>query len=335
MGPTLLASVVARVVDEAVRRGVEAKELAAIVGPRDGLVGDARVSIEATFRAFSLAMGTTRDPAFPIHVARSVSLEDYSVLGFAVMTSANAEVVFERMARFGHLISDSGIWKTKRRASALELSWVRPRQRTLGVRTANECAVAEIAGGLRNGFGAAGAPLRVHVRHPAPNVTRAHEEHFGAPIVWASARDGLDLPLSLLSARPLRGGDNPALSAYFEVVLEQRAKTTATSVDRVRAVLVEGLSSGPPSAAKVARELGMSERSLRRSLADEGTTYRALLDALRREAALELLESKRSVTETAFLLGFSETSALSRAFRRWYGTSTRDVKREARHTRSG
>ena len=67
---------------------------------------------------------------------------------------------------------------------------------------------------------------------------------------------------------------------------------------------------------------------MRRALAEEGTSYRALLDDLRREAAFELLDGKRTVTETAFLLGFSETSALSRAFRRWYGTSTRSLRSE-------
>jgi AraC-like DNA-binding protein len=335
MGATLLASVVARVVDEAVRRGIDAAELAAMVGPREGLVGDARVAIEATFRIFELAMSHTRDPAFPIHVARSVALEDYSVLGFASMTSPNAEIVLERMARFGHLISDSGAWITKRSASVLELSWRRAGKRTLGHRAANECAVAEIAGGLRGGFGAAASPLRIHFRHPAPRDTRAHEAHFGAPIEWESTREGLDLPLSFLAARPLGGGDNPALSRYFETVLERRAEAAATVTDRVRALLLEGLSSGPPAAAHVASQLGMSERSLRRALSVEQTTYRALLDDLRREAARDLLESKRSVTETAFLLGFSETSALSRAFRRWHGASTRDVKREARDARGG
>ncbi len=333
MGATLLASVVARIVDEAVRRGVSAAELARHVGPRARLVADARVSIVSTFACFAHCMQALDDPAFPIHVARSVALTDYSVLGFASMTSANAEVVFERLARYGHLISDSGLWRAKVTSAHVELNWVRAGRRTLGHRAANECAIAEIVGGMRAGFAGQVPVIRIHFRHPQPRDTGAHRAHFGVPIVWGSSRDGIDLELAFLYARP--SGENPALSQYFSDVLERSARAHATCVDRVRAVLVAGLSSGPPSSTALARELGMSERTLRRTLADEGTTYRALLDALRREAALELLESKRTVTETAFLLGFSETSALSRAFRRWYGTSTRDVKREARHTRSG
>ncbi|NOU34875.1 MAG: helix-turn-helix domain-containing protein, partial [Polyangiaceae bacterium] len=186
--------------------------------------------------------------------------------------------------------------------------------------------VAEFVGGLRGGFGARATPLRIHFRHAAPgDPQRVHAAHFGAPIVWGSTRDGADLDPALLGARP--SGENAALSRYFMGILERRADLHAAYADRVRALLLEGLPSGPPTSARIARDLGMSERSLRRALAAEGTTYRKVLDELRRDAALELLEQKRTATDTSFLLGFSETSALSRAFRRWYGTSMRQRAR--------
>ncbi|NOU30217.1 MAG: AraC family transcriptional regulator, partial [Polyangiaceae bacterium] len=143
MGATIIASVVARVVDEGVRRGVDPRALASIVGERPGLVADARVAIDAAYRCFALCLETTRDPAFPLAVARSISVEDYSVLGFASLTSPSVEVVFERMVRYGHLITDSGAWQTRRTAAHFELTWVRAGRRTLGHRAANECAVAE------------------------------------------------------------------------------------------------------------------------------------------------------------------------------------------------
>jgi AraC-like DNA-binding protein len=74
----------------------------------------------------------------------------------------------------------------------------------------------------------------------------------------------------------------------------------------------------------------MSERSLRRALADEETSFRDVLDDVRRTIALEMLQANQSVTEIAFLLGFSETSALSRAFRRWHGKSIRSQRIGAR-----
>ncbi len=326
MAPTIAASLVARIFDEGRRHGVPERGLVEAVGrPRARLLPDVRVPITAVFDAFDLCMRHTDDPGFPMHVARSVAVEDYALLGFAMMTSPSATVVLERLARYGHLISDSGAWKSRTSGPHLQLTWVRAGPRTLGHRTANECAVAELVGGLIRGFGpVAAAPVEVHFRHPAPRDTAAHRTFFGCPVRWGTARDGVDVPSSLLEARPLAG--NAEMSQYFTRVLEQKDRARASTTDRVRAALIESLSSGPPTAARLAEDLAMSERSLRRALADEGTTYRAVLAELRRDAAIDLLRSDTSVTEAAFLLGFSETSALSRAFRRWTGTSTRDAR---------
>jgi AraC-like DNA-binding protein len=69
----------------------------------------------------------------------------------------------------------------------------------------------------------------------------------------------------------------------------------------------------------IARQLGVSARTLRRNLEQEGTTLRAVVDEVRRERADELLAAGRPVKEIAFGLGFSEPSAFSRAYKRWTG----------------
>ena len=89
------------------------------------------------------------------------------------------------------------------------------------------------------------------------------------------------------------------------------------------------LASGAVSLASVARRLAMSERSLQRRLEAEGIGFAALIDAARRRRAESLLRSRDvSLTEIAFLLGFSEQSAFTRAFKRWTGKSPRDARRE-------
>lgn len=321
MVTTIAATVVARVFDVGVAAGVSAAELEAILRRRRAdLVDGARVSMTATYACFAHCLERTRDPGFPIHVAQSVTLEDYSVLGFALLTSTNADEALERLRRYGHIISDSGTWRSSTQ-NPLELLWIRSGARTLGHRAANECAIAEIVSGIRRGFGRSLAPRRVFFRHAAPSDVRAHRRFFDAPIEWSAGRDGLLLPPEILTAAP--ANPNPAMSRYFGDVLERRGNPRATTTERVRMVLVERLASGPPTAAELAPRLGMSERSLRRALDDEGTTFRELLDDLRKTTAREMLDAKKSVTEIAFLLGFSETSALSRAFRRWYGESPR------------
>jgi AraC-like DNA-binding protein len=72
----------------------------------------------------------------------------------------------------------------------------------------------------------------------------------------------------------------------------------------------------------------MSVRTMRRALAAEGTSYRALLEQLRREAAARHLSDGRSVAEVAFLLGFKEVSAFHHAFRAWTGTTPLQFRRQ-------
>ena len=111
---------------------------------------------------------------------------------------------------------------------------------------------------------------------------------------------------------------------YADDLLEARGAIpeSGSLADRVREVVAPALPNQDASSRFVARRLGISERSLRRQLAAEGDSFRALVDEVRRVKAESLLkESDTPIGEIALLLGFSDTSAFSRAFRRWCGIS--------------
>jgi AraC-like DNA-binding protein len=122
---------------------------------------------------------------------------------------------------------------------------------------------------------------------------------------------------------------NPHADANLARLLDRHAEGLlkhvvqhASPAERLRVWLVEVLSSGNPSVASAARALHMSVRTLHRSLQQEGTSFRELIDQLRQEQAATLLANPRySVAEVGFLLGFTELSSFSRAFKRWTGKS--------------
>jgi AraC-like DNA-binding protein len=96
---------------------------------------------------------------------------------------------------------------------------------------------------------------------------------------------------------------------------------------RCQASLLEQLSSGELSEEQMAQRLHMSRRTLQRKLAEAQTTYQKLLEDTRRDLALRYLEDPRhSITDITFLLGFSQQSAFTRAFRRWTGMSPTDYR---------
>jgi AraC-like DNA-binding protein len=273
-------------------------------------------------------MRRVRDDGLPIAVARSFSLEQYPVLGFTVMTAATCRDAIVRVVRFGSIVTTSSRWTIEEVDDVARLRFLREGPRTLGHRVANESAVAEFVHAARQMLGSEAPPLSVSFRHPAPLDTRAHRNHFGSRIVWGADEDGLVFPGSMLDAVPRLS--NPALFAHFEREAEralERSTSGATAVARVREAVLRALPSGEPDTARIAKQLAMSERTLRRTLAAEGSSFRAIVDRTRQERALLLLRSRQaSLAEIALSLGFSELSAFSRAFKRWTGQSPREAR---------
>jgi AraC-like DNA-binding protein len=98
--------------------------------------------------------------------------------------------------------------------------------------------------------------------------------------------------------------------------------------------LVSALAGGKAQAAEIANQLGMSVRSLRRQLAEEGTSFGEILDRVRQRLAHRYLEDKRiSLQQAAWLLGYSEIAAFNHAFKRWTGTSPSRARQSASQDR--
>jgi AraC-like DNA-binding protein len=96
---------------------------------------------------------------------------------------------------------------------------------------------------------------------------------------------------------------------------------------RVQDAIARELPSGPPTMVQIAKRLGVSERTLRRALEEESTSFRVMVEGVRRGRAEQLLAQRRtSIGEIAFLLGFSDASAFSRAFRRWSGKTPKEFR---------
>ena len=97
---------------------------------------------------------------------------------------------------------------------------------------------------------------------------------------------------------------------------------------RVQGHIGDGLSEGDSSLEHVARRMAVSARTLRRRLSEAGTTHRELVDGVRRaRASVYLQQQKLSIEDVAFLLGFGDTSAFHRAFKRWHGVTPAQFRR--------
>jgi len=172
-------------------------------------------------------------------------------------------------------------------------------------------------------FPEAAFALEVHFTHSRPDYGDHFDRVLKAPVIFDSHWNALRIDPSWLSIRLHQP------NRYVFGVLTRHADdliaaldTTSTVRGQVEAAILPILHRGEPGMAMIARDLGLSRQTLYRRLKAEGTSFEGLLDELRRRMAMEYLGGGRaSVNETAYLVGFSEPSAFSRAFRRWTGVS--------------
>ena len=176
--------------------------------------------------------------------------------------------------------------------------------------------------------------VEVRFKHSEPADTHEHDKIFGAPLLFEKAANELVIEKSVLEIPILLA--NPQLLKTlddFAQTLLNRISIPNTWSDKVIKLLSKLLIRGERTSIEIiATDLATSVRNLQIKLKEEKTTYRELLDKVRKEIALSYLREKKesdvTICDIAFLLGFSEQSAFNHAFKRWTGTTPRKYSRK-------
>ena len=179
----------------------------------------------------------------------------------------------------------------------------------------------------RVNFGTKLKPEVVHVVHEAPSCAEKYETFFDSKVVFESTGDSLtfskkDVDQPLSSSNPyLAEVNDQIIVRYLEKMDEEDI------INRVKANIVDILPSGNITDEKISNMLFMGVRTLQRRLQKEGTTFQTLLNETRKDLAKQYIKDPNiRLEEIAFLLGFSEYSVFSKAFKRWTGNSPRELR---------
>jgi AraC-like DNA-binding protein len=196
-----------------------------------------------------------------------------------------------------------------------------------GAVQASDLVVGAFGAMLRDLLGEAWRPEAVLLRHAAPADVSPYVALFGVRPDFGAAGDGIVLARRLLDA-PLVGAD-PALASEIERLIATTSGASPRSWRRrTNELIVLLLPTGGCTADRVAERLGFDRRTLHRRLAEEGTSFRALLDEARRDLALSLLRGRRPLAEIAELTGFAAQSAFSHWFRDRFGEAPSRMRSE-------
>jgi AraC-like DNA-binding protein len=307
------------------QRGIASDALFAEFGvPSPALVGwDVRVPLPQLMHLWSRLLEVTGDVEFALHAAEHVDLTTCDVITYLESAASTIREALAKKFVYLRLITDAIEWTLDESgAEAVLTLHERPARPPLA-------PVAEFLLGARqvffSRFGPPGwQPSHVSFRHPAPARRDEHRRIFGVEPSFGAARDAITFSASWLDA-PMRNRDaalSELLSRYADQLLPE-VSLQPTWEERVRRVL----GALDPGISAVARELGVSARSLQRALASEGTSYARVVDVARRAAAEQLLRRRElGICEVAYALGFSGSPAFHRAFRRWTGATPNEFR---------
>jgi len=272
------------------------------------------------------------DPFLGIHVAARLPRGTFDILEFSCHSAPTVREALRRVARYSPLVNPAAVLTFEERGGAGLVEQRVPGAPLCLGRHANECFVAMLLRKMRKLSGAPVVPVRAWFAHPAPRDTSALVELLGTThVAFDVGAVGLALSDATLDL-PLQTADPELLS-----VLDHHAAWSLSAsappadlVGKVRGLVAARLGDGAPEIDLVARELGMSSRTLQRRLMDEGTTYHEVIDALRREmAGAWVRHTELPLADIAARLGYREPGAFLRAFKRWHGVAASRLRRKA------
>lgn len=194
-----------------------------------------------------------------------------------------------------------------------------------------ELGLALVTGFVRSRAGPDWYPLYAQFRYGAPTSATLHRRAFGTEILFGQERNAVCVDSATLRM-PMQSPGAAAHKLAVQMIRRRDAFDGGALSPRVEAAVRARLAYGQTcSAETIAGALGYSVRSLQRGLAEAGSSFEAMRDAVRADLARKyLVQSHVSLAEIADMLGYAQPSALTRAFRRWYGVSPLRYRRDAR-----
>lgn len=291
----------------------------------------------ATFAAIlNEAARITNDDCFGLHFGEHFDPKAIGPLVYVALNSPTIGAGIENVERYLHVYDSSAKWSCELEGDRGYIRFGATNLEIEDLRQSNEHGMILVLNTLRMMIGSQWAPLEVQFAHAAPAQITEHHRIFRAPVLFGFDMNSLVIERSLTEA-PVPAADDklyPIVKRYLERALNEIPKEDDFFAI-VRKAIAESMRAGDPTLVRVAKKLGVSPRTLERRLKERGTRFKKLMDDTRRRFAMDYLdELEHTLTQVAFLLGYSEVSAFNRAFKRWTGLSPMRYRRKRREARA-
>jgi AraC-like DNA-binding protein len=329
--PTINAGTVRALAELAVSKGAREATLLARIGLTSEELSDPdnRIPLATYLLAMRVAKDLCGDPAFALHFGEAIDCSEYSIVGLVCAASDTVADAFAQANRYSRLCVDIDVEQNRFEMVPVEGAfWIVDKRKDPNeAPEISETWVARIATSIRR-LTDKHVVKAVHLTHSEPGYRAEYDRILQVPVTFGSHQNAVLFDQSWLTHRiglTTRYAFG-ILNTHAEALLRKLESSTTTR-GRVESLLMHTLHKGDVGMEEIAGKMGLSRQTLLRKLKVEGTNFDKVLDELRRRLALDYLRGKKvSVNETAYLVGFSDPAAFSRAFKRWTGKSPREVR---------
>jgi AraC-like DNA-binding protein len=285
-----------------------------------------RLSYEKIDRIRAQAAKLTGDEAMGLRAASVYLVSQFGALGYAFQASLTLRKACQRLERFARVVNDKAIVLVEDRDGCMCVTL------KLDIHSENkpvrdDGALAMVARMCKSIAGDHFRLQAVNFKHTEPSDIKPYFEYFACQLNFEQDENQLLIPLAL--ADKTLDGANPELALLNDQVVTRRLATIDRNdiVARVQAALMDQLPNGNISDESIASSLHMSVRTMHRKLVAVDNNFRNLLVEIRRDLAEQyILDNSLTLTEISLLLGFSEPSSFSRAFKNWTGSAPSEVR---------
>jgi AraC-like DNA-binding protein len=329
---TTLSSVAALITGTLRSRNIDPTPLLVHAGIAADTVGkqDTRIPTVRMQALWQLAVEASGDPAFGLAVAREFQPAVMHGLGFACLASDTLRDVLGRLVRFSRILNTLPDFQLQENDRSIDLLVTIPNLGPEFIHAATDMGMAAFLRLCQLSAGHELMPVYTSLQRPAPEDPAAYHAVFGPHVDFESESNRLSFDRAQALA-PLLTAHPELARLNDQTVIDYLARFDHDNITmQVRSKIIEQLPDGRPSQGDIANELNTSLRSLQRKLHNRDTSYKELLNNTQHELALFYMrDSSRSIGEITYLLGFSEPSNFTRAFKRWTGKSPGEYREAA------
>lgn len=298
---------------------------------RDTLTSpDARISIPRFMRLGQAAIELTGNRAIGLTMGDLTRPVDAGLAGLAAQCAPTTAEALVTLIRYSLLTSRNSRGAASTSDHGQEAHFYSIRPYNVFNYFVVDSVLAAWTSFVRNISGRRQVLERVCIEYPSIGLDETFEAWFGCPVHFGAAGNSLTLATGVLQL-PSAHAQSAMYSALTRQCDEalQKIRQGWTTGDRVRDLLTPLLQGVTPSLQTVATRLGTMPWTLQRQLADENTGFRELVDETRKDLAVDYIrETRTSLAEIAWLLGFANPAAFHKAYRRWFDISPGEHRKQ-------